>query len=248
MATSSDPSRTGGTAAASSGRFRNLAMIVIFDIGAPLGAYSALRSAGMSTVTSLLLSGVFPATHVCIDAIRRRRLEVVGALVLAGILVGTVLGLISHNARLLLVEGSVPTGVFAVALLGSLLTSRPLMFRLATEFIGPDTAKGREMTMLWQRYEGFRRIFRIITAVWGAAFVIEAALRVVVAFNASTGTALAISTATPFVFLGILSAWTLAYGRRNRKRAERMVASGEMTLPGLAESPSETITQASGRS
>jgi intracellular septation protein A len=244
MATSGDASRTTGTPAAGSGRLRNLAMIAILDIGAPLVAYKVLRSAGMSAVTSLLISGVFPAIHVTIDAIRKRRLEVVGVLVLAGILVGTVLGLVSHNARLILVEGSVGTGVFAVGLLGSLLTSRPLMFRLAVEFIGPDTAKGREMTELWQRYEGFRRVFRIITVVWGVGFLIEAALRVVVVFNTSTGTALTISTATPFVFLGILLAWTLAYGRYNRKKAERMVAAGEMTLPGQAESPSDTTAQA----
>jgi hypothetical protein len=118
------------------------------------------------------------------------------------------------------------------------------MFRLAVEFIGPDTAKGQEMTELWQRYEGFRRVFRIITVVWGVGFLIEAALRVVVVFNTSTGTALTISTATPFVFLGILLAWTLAYGRYNRKKAERMVAAGEMTLPGQAESPSDTTAQA----
>ena len=36
------------------------------------------------------------------------------------------------------------------------------------EFVGPDTAKGREMTLLWH-HEGFRRSFRVITAVWGAA-------------------------------------------------------------------------------
>jgi hypothetical protein len=152
-------------------------MIVIFDVGGPLAAYSLLRSTGMGTVSALLLSGVFPAAGVAIGAIRHRRLDVVGALVLAGILVGTVLGLVSHSARLLLVEGSVPTAIFAVGCLGSLRARRPLIYSFALEFIGPDTAKGREMTMFWQ-HEGFRRSFRVITAVWGVAFLLEAALRV----------------------------------------------------------------------
>jgi intracellular septation protein A len=249
MDTGSDATQTARTGAANGGRLRVVTMIVIFDVAAPLAAYSGLRSAGLSAVTSLLLSGVFPAVPVSIDAIRHRRLEVVGALVLAGILVGTVLGLISGNARLLLVEGSVPTAVFAVGLLGSLLAPQPLMFRFAREFVGPDTAKGREMSMLWQHYEGFRHVFRIMTAVWGVAFLIEAALRVVVVLNASTGTALLISKVSPFVFVGILLAWTVAYGARDRKRAVRMIAAGDLTLPGQPQADPETIVQSGlGRS
>src|SRR5215469_15261768 len=232
MDTSSDARRTAGTTAAKGGQLRSITMIVIFDIAAPLVAYKVLRSAGMTAVTALLLSGVFPAVGVTVGVIRHRRLDVVGALVLAGIAVGTIVGLISHSARLLLVEGSVPTAIFGVACLGSLWARHPLMFSFAREFTGPDTAKGQEMTRLWQ-YEGYRRIFRVITVVWGAAFLIEAALRVVIVYNTSAGTALAISKVTPFVFFGIMSAWTIAYGRRQRKKGERMAAAaGEVSGAG----------------
>ena len=160
MDTSSDARRTTRTTAVKGGQLRSIAMIVIFDIAAPLVAYSVLRSAGVTAVTALLLSGIFPALGVAIGVIRHRRLDVVGVLVLAGIAVGTILGLISHSARLLLAEGSVPTVVFGVACLGSLWARHPLMFSFAREFTGPDTVKGQEMTRLWQ-YEGYRRIFRI---------------------------------------------------------------------------------------
>ena len=223
MDTSSDARRTTGTTAAKGGQLRSIAMIVIFDIAAPLVAYSVLRSAGVTAVTALLLSGIFPALGVAIGVIRHRRLDVVGVLVLAGIAVGTILGLISHSARLLLVEGSVPTVVFGVACLGSLWARHPLMFSFAREFTGPDTVKGREMTRLWQ-YEGYRRIFRIITVVWGVAFLLEAALRVVIVYNTSTGTALALSKVTPFLFAGILVAWTIAYGMHHKRKGERMAA------------------------
>jgi hypothetical protein len=97
------------------------------------------------------------------------------------------------------------------------------MFSFAREFTGPDTAKGREMTRLWQ-YEGYRRIFRVITAVWGGAFLLEAALRVIIVYHTSAGTALVISKVTPFLFLGILSAWTVAYGAHHKKKGARMAA------------------------
>ena len=226
MDSGSDARQTAGTSAAKGGQIRSITMIVIFDVAAPLVAYQWLRSAGLTAVTALLLSGVFPALHVIINVIRHRRLDVVGALVLAGIVVGTVLGLVSHNARLVLVEGSVPTAVFGVACLASLWARHPLMFSFAREFTGPDTAKGQEMTRLWQ-YEGFRRIFRVITLVWGVAFLLEAALRVVIVYNTSTGTALAISKATPFVFFAIMSAWTVAYGTHHKRKGERMAAAGQ---------------------
>jgi hypothetical protein len=221
--TSGDARRAAGQTAAKSGRLGAITMIVVFDVAAPLVAYNVLRSAGLSAVTALLLSGVFPVLGVAIGAVRSRRLDVVGVLVLAGIVIGTVLGLVSHSARLVLVEGSVPTAVYGLACLGSLWT-RPLMFSVVREFTGRDTVKGQEMTRLWNYEAGFRRDFRVITAVWGVALLIEAALRVVLVYNVPPGTALAISKISPFVFGGIVSAWTLVYGMHRRKRSVRMAA------------------------
>lgn len=236
---SSDAERTKGPALMS--RLRPIAMIVIFDIAAPLAAYALLRSAGMTAVTALLLSGAFPALGVAVGVIRHRRLDVVGTLVLAGIIVGTALGLVSHSARLVLVEGSVPTGVLGAACLGSLCTRRPLMFSFALEFTGQDTDQGREMTSLWQ-HEGYRRVFRVITAVWGTGFLLEAALRVAIVFNASTGTALVSSKITPILWAAALSAWTVAYGVRQKKKGERSAASVEIP-PAATIHPQLTIAK-----
>jgi hypothetical protein len=237
MNTSRDSRRTAGHTPAQDGRIRSIAMIVIVYVAAPVAAYSLLRSAGMTAVTALLLSGVPPALGVTIGAIRNRRLDVVGALVLAGIAVGAV----SHSTRLLLVQGSVPTAVFGVACLGSLWARRPLMFSMALEFTGPGTPQGREMTRLWP-YEGYRRVFRTITVVWGAAFLLEAAVRVVIAYTTSTGMALASSAVTPFLWAAILSAWTVAYGAHRKKKGERLTATSDVPGP----SPTQT-TQATDR-
>lgn len=234
MDASRDAKPPAGTKPEIAGRLRSVAKIVIIDIAAPLIAYSLLRSAGMSTVTALVLSGVFPALGVTIGVIQHRRLDVVGALVLAGILAGTVLGLISHSARLVLMEGSVPTAIFGVACLGSLWTRRPLMYSFSVEFIGPDTAKGREMISLWQ-YEGFRHIFRIITAVWGIGFLLEAALRIAIVYNTSTGTALSLSKVTPYIWVGIFVAWTVSYGRYQQKKGQRIMAAAAVEGPGTSD-------------
>ena len=212
-------------------RLRSVAMIAVFDIAGPLVAYNLLRSAGFSTVGALILSGVLPAAKVIAGIVRHRRADAVGVLVLAGIAVGAVLGLVSHNPKLVLDEGSVGTGVFGLLCLGSLARDKPLMYRLAMEFIGPDSAQGREFTGLWQ-YREFRHIFRVITAVWGVAYLVEAAARVVIVANTSTGTALAISKVLPYVVAALLVAWTVGYGRQQKRRGEALAASAAAAQAG----------------
>jgi len=207
-------------------RFLNLAMIAIFDIAGPLVAYSLLRSAGQSAVTALVLSGALPALGVIAGLIRHRRVDAIGVLVLVGIAVGTVVGLLSGDPRLVLVEGSVPTAVFGLLCLGSLWATRPLIYRFAIEFIGPDTPKGREFESLWQYY-GFRHTFRLFTVVWGVTYLAEAAARVVIVETTSTGTALTVSKVMPYVVAAALFAWMFAYGRHARREGERLAAEAQ---------------------
>lgn len=234
MGASRDAERTAGTRPPARDRLRPILKVLILDIAAPLVTYNLLRSAGMTTVAALVLSGVVPAFGVAAGIIRHHRLEVVGALVLAGIVVGAVLGLVTHSPRLVMTEGSVPTAVLGVACLGSLCTRRPLMFGFALEFIGPDTPNGREMTRLWQ-YEEYRRTFRVITTVWGIGFLLEAAVRVVIVYGTSTGTALASSKVAPFVWVAVLSAWTVAYGARQKRKGEQPTAASEIPGPSSAD-------------
>ncbi|HEV2259416.1 MAG TPA: VC0807 family protein [Streptosporangiaceae bacterium] len=204
-------------------RLKSAAKIAIFDIAGPLVAYQLLRSNGLSSVTALVLSGVLPGIAVLGGLIRHRRLDAVGALVLAGIAVGTILGLVSGNARLVLLEGSVPTAVFGVLCLASLRSRRPLIFRFALEFMGPDTPRGREFDGLW-RYPGFRHLFWLYTVVWGCTYLAEAAARIVIVENTSTGTALAISKVMPYAVTGVLVLWMVFTGRRARRQGERLAA------------------------
>ena len=200
-------------------------MILVFDLAGPLLAFSLLRSRGMSTVSALIISGVFPALGIAVGALVDRRLDVIGVVVLAGLVVGTVLGLISNNARLYLLEGAVPSLVFALACLVSLRASQPLIYRFAVELIGPDTPKGRDVVDAW-RYPGFRRAFQVITAAWGVAYLIEVAARLVIVESTSTGIALLFSKLVPYACAVILSVWTLGYGEHEKKKAEQRAAPG----------------------
>ncbi len=204
-------------------RLRSLAAIVVFDIAGPLAAYSLLRSNGFTTVAALALSGIFPAFGVALAYARNRRLDAIGALVLVGIAVGTGLGLAGGSSRLVLLEDSVPTAVFGAVCLGSLRSRRPLMFRFALQFYGPDTPSGRGFADRW-RHAGFRHAFQVITLVWGLAYLAEAVVRVIIVETTSTGSALSISRVMPYAVAALLTAWMISYGRRARRRGERLAS------------------------
>lgn len=79
------------------GHLPSIALIAVFDIAGPLVAYSLLRPAGLSAVSALVLSGIFPVLGVATGFIRRRRVDPLGVLVLLGIAVGSVLGLVTGD-------------------------------------------------------------------------------------------------------------------------------------------------------
>ena len=210
--------QSGAEQPAAGTRLKSTARIAAFDVVGPLFAYALLRKAGLSPVTALILSGVLPAIGVTTNAIQRRRLDIIGAVVLAGIVVGAVLGLVSHNARLVLLEGSVPTAVFGLACLSSLRAPKPLLFGFAHEWVGPESARGREMTRLWQ-FAAYQRAYRVVTGVWGVGYLVEALVRVAIVENTSTGMALVASKFLPYLSAAILAGWTAAYSRYQWRKA-----------------------------
>jgi hypothetical protein len=226
----------GGAEAFSTRRDRllSLALMLGFDIVGPLLAYYWLRSAGLSTVSALVLSGVLPALGIAIGAVRHRRPDAVGILVLVGIVAGSIVGIASGNAHLVLLDGTVPTAAFGLVCLGSLWSRRPLIFRFALEAIGADTPEGRAFADRW-RYGGFRHAFRVTTAVWGTAFLAAAAVRIAIIETASVGTAKATSTLLPLAAAALVVVWNVAYAKRGRRLGDQAIEAarsmGEASRP-----------------
>ncbi len=208
---------------ASPDRLRALAPIAIFDVAGPLAVYYGARWAGMSTVLSLVVSGVLPAIRVLATVVTRRRLDAIGALVLSGIALGTVVGLASGSARLYLLDGLVPGVALGTVCLVSLLSQRPLMFRFALEMMGEDTPKGQAFAAMAQ-YREFRRIFRVITVVWGLVFLAESAVQAVIIETASINAAKQSSNLLPVAVVVVTFLWARDYGRRSQRRGERALA------------------------
>jgi hypothetical protein len=200
--------------------WRTLLTTLIFDISGPLLTYRILHAAGTSDVVALIASGVPPALGVTIAAKRHRRLDVIGALVLLGVVIGTSLGLLTDDPKLVLLEGAVPTLLFSLVCLLSVLLRRPLMFVLLRAVAGTRGITAAELRELG-RDSAVRNDFRVITLVWGVGFLVESLLKATVVLSSSTGLALTVSKVVAYPVAGILCLWTGWYLRRARRRRLR---------------------------
>ena len=188
----------------------------------PLVVYRLCRVAGVPAVWALVLSGCSPGLGVLIDFVRWRTLEVVGAIVLTSIALSVIFALVSGSTRVVLLEGAGGSAAFGVLCLLSLRFHRPLLFHFVLVFYGGrHTAEGIEMEQAYTTHEDARSYFRTITIVWGAAYLVEAAVLAVVVQAVTTGTALAFNRIMPWVIGVPLFVWTYRWGMRLRmSRAE----------------------------
>jgi hypothetical protein len=213
---------------------RDIARNLVISGALPLLIYFVMTSRGASTFVALVVAAIPPALDGLYGVVRRRRIDLIAALVLAGIVVSIVAVLLGGNPRVLLVRESFFTGALGAACFVSLaLFPRPLMFYFGRYFAtGDDPAKIAEFNALWQ-YPYFRHVQRLITLVWGAAYIGEFVVRVGMAASAlPIPVVLGVS---PVVFGAITVAtmvWTFAYARRAQQHGEAMRRAHEVSSAG----------------
>ena len=162
---------------------------------------------------------VFPLAEMAYEALHVKRIGLIAIVSLTGIVAGFGLSFATGNAIFALLKDSLFTAVFGVLFLGSLATSRPLIYRLNLDLAGTEAARAANEA-LWERPEA-RRAFRLITIVWGAGLLFEAALRVVVALTLPIATATSLSPIIAVVVIGAILVWTVRYVRLRRAAAAR---------------------------
>ena len=60
--------------------------------------------------------------------------------------------------------------------------------------------------------------------VWGVGHLAEAAARVVIVLHTPAGTAFGVSKLLPYAVTGVLAAWTVFYGRYQKRKGDRLAA------------------------
>ena len=211
----------------------SLALTAVFDVGVALAAFTVARQSGASNTVAYLAAGVGPLIMIVITWIRARTLSGASVVILLYVLLSSAATLVGGtDPRLVLSKDSLVTGGFGLACLASVLFGKPLMYYFGAKFATDGTEAGaRRWSGLW-RYPDFRSSQYRINAAWGVGYLVEAALRVAVAYGvASFALANAIVTVLPLLFLATLLAYTMSVARRTRAAAVARGTAGVTSQP-----------------
>lgn len=165
-----------------------------------------------SSFTALSAAAFLPLIENMVYLIRFRRLDTFGSLMLGSFVLAALLAFMGGDERLLLVRGSIVTGAVGAAFLLSLLFSRPLIYGLAKRFVAPQTAARYEEG--WHKPQ-VRRVFKIMSAVWGGTLLLEAAVRTLLVYTLPVAVFLGVSNLVFYGFIGAAAVWTWVYRRRS---------------------------------
>ena len=211
--------------------FMQLIPTLVVDVAMPIITFNVLIHYGVSTLWALAAGGLFPALNNLRVWVTSRRLEPLGIIVMTFLVIGTAASLISGSVFFALIKESFLTATFGFICLGSILAERPLMFYLNRQFVaGDDPVKLEWWNGLWQ-YPHFRAAQRMVTSVWGAAYLAEAILRVCFAMLLSPAEVVTISPIMAFGVTIVLIIWTRRYmlaqrDRRIREQQQQFAPSG----------------------
>lgn len=197
---------------------------LVVDVVIPLAVFFVLTACGVSTLLALVAGGLSPAINNLRVWTKSGRLEPLGLIVMTFLAIGTIASLISGSIFFALIKESFLTASFGLICLGSLAAKRPLMFYINRQFVaGDDPALLAWWNGLWQIDE-FRAAQRLITAVWGIVYLLEALVRVGFALVLSPALVVAISHVMAFGVLVLLILWTRRYQIALRERRMRQAA------------------------
>ena len=187
---------------------------VLLDMVLPFAGYQVLVGRGVPAVVALSATAIFPLASTLGGWLRERRPDTLGIISLVFIAAGLIATLVTGNPRLTLMKGSLLTGAFGLAFLGSLLLPRPLAFYLGRQMMtGGKAELIARWDALWQ-YPRFRYGNRVVSVIWGGGLVLEALLRILLALSLTTSMFLLLWPLISFGIYGALLVWTVSYARR----------------------------------
>jgi intracellular septation protein A len=204
------------------------ALTVAVGIAVPTALYYVLHGAGLSNLTALSLAAILPSLSAVYNLIVRRRVDALSLVVLATIVLTVGLSLVAHNPRFLLARDGVITGLWGLWFFVTLRARRPAAFLFAKPLMeGRKMFGTRAWNPLWEASAQFRRIWRFSTVVFGTGLLIDAVLRVVMAYSLPVPVVPALGSALwPVTFVLIQVVTNVYYHRAGLYRilGSRMLA------------------------
>lgn len=168
---------------------------LVFGLLVPLGLYYGLRALGVSVYLALLASAVVSAVPAAVSMVRERRVDGLSTYFAVMVLGSVLISLWTGSTEFLLARDGILTGVTGVWFLASLGARRPLAYLMTKPMLQGQLRWPQDWDRLWEAAPRFRRMWRISSLLFGVATLLDAALRVVMAYTLPPDVLPALSTA-----------------------------------------------------
>jgi hypothetical protein len=174
-----------------------------FDLIAPTALIYVLLWGGSSLYVALLASASVSAVSALVSYWTGVGNGRFAPYMLAMALASFAIALVTGSDRFLLAKESVLTALVGCWFLASIWSERPLTYRFTRPLLeGRIGRGGAPWEVLWVRQARFRRIWRVSSAMWAGVTLLDAVIRVVMAYTLPVNVVPAMQT-------GLLVATTL---------------------------------------
>lgn len=201
--------------------------VLIYNVVLPYIIYR-LASPHVPTTSALLLAAIPPAISTAIELLRRRRLNLLGTLVLVGIAIRILSALLLKDIRLILISDSLMIGVYGILALASLLIGKPLLQTLAINMLANTPSAEREQFEKRWREAG-SSYFTFITALWGIGLTLVLVVSILLTYTLTVQQFVLIGPIIQYSIFGTLILLSQIIGILRRYKKHRLEQSQQQT-------------------
>jgi hypothetical protein len=201
---------------------------VLLNAGVPF-LINILARPYMSTIDALLLASSVPALYTVGSLLVKRRIDVLGLLVVADLVLSAIFALLFNSPRLLLLQSAAVNGLFGVVMLLSLLFTRPILFYLVRSIMPQNDGQGIASFNADWAFPQIRSFYRVLTLVWGCVTLGQLMLVTGLSFTLPISLMVGIGPILNIAILLPAADWSVLYYRKNKRFFDQLRALRDAT-------------------
>ncbi|MFF4598800.1 VC0807 family protein [Amycolatopsis sp. NPDC001319] len=207
---------------------RELIVNLAINLIAPAALFYGLRALGVNQWLALLAGVVPPAVRAVQTVVTKRRVDTLAVFTLSILVLSVATSFLSGSPRFLLAKDGWMTAAAGLWMLATLLRT-PFLYQVLRSFLGQ--AARERMERNWLGSPTYRHVLRVTTAMWGVVLVLDAGVRVVLAYALPVDRVPLISGLQYVAVYLALEVATRVYARRKSVAAAIAAEVGEESLP-----------------
>jgi hypothetical protein len=160
----------------------------LLEIVVSIGGYYALRAVGVGVFWALTIPGIAVAVVAVVATVRRRRIDMIGLLVLVEVLASITLVLVTQDARIAAVREPIYVLISGAFCLVTLFFRQPFSHATSASVASfGDPLRAKAFELAWRDVARYRLVQRLLTASLGLILMVSAGIRAAIIYSFPIG-------------------------------------------------------------